>query len=67
MKLLNRNTVAEMLGVSKMQVHRYEKSGALPRLRISERVIRYREEDVEAFLEKKLQRQVFSVKTPPRA
>ena len=43
--------VAELLGLSVIAVKELRRSGALPYVRISERVIRFREQDVMQFIE----------------
>lgn len=50
-RLLTYKDVAELLGLSVIAVKELRRSGALPYVRISERVIRFREQDVMQFIE----------------
>ncbi|MBI2238699.1 MAG: helix-turn-helix domain-containing protein [Actinobacteria bacterium] len=43
--------VAELLGVSRAQVYRFIEREGLPALRLSNRVQRFRERDIEQWLE----------------
>jgi excisionase family DNA binding protein len=43
--------VAELLGVSRAQVYRFIERDGLPALRLSNRVQRFRERDIEQWLE----------------
>ena len=49
-RLLTYKDVAELLGLSVIAVKELRRSGALPYVRISERVIRFREQDVMQFI-----------------
>lgn len=50
--LLKRQQVSQYLGVCSHTVRSYELNGLLPRIEINKRVIRYREEHVEALLDR---------------
>lgn len=50
-RLLSVPDVAELLGVSRAQVYRFIEREGLPALRLSNRVQRFRERDVEQWLE----------------
>ena len=50
-RLLSVPEVAELLGVSRAQVYRFIESEGLPALRLSTRVQRFRERDIEQWLE----------------
>jgi len=49
--LLSRKAVAAFIGVSVMTIKRYEQKGMLHPLKLSERLVRYRPEEIERFLE----------------
>ncbi len=49
--LLSRKAVAALIGVSTMTLKRWEKRGMLHPLKLSERLVRYRPEEIEKFLE----------------
>jgi excisionase family DNA binding protein len=49
-RLLTPRQLAEYIGVSPKQVYRWVESASIPHFRISPRVIRFRLEDVEAWL-----------------
>jgi excisionase family DNA binding protein len=49
-RLLTARQIAEYIGVSPKQVYRWVQSASIPHFRISPRVIRFRLEDVEAWL-----------------
>ena len=51
--MLNRDQVAEKLGVSNRTVARWTKRGVLPHVRLGRRVIRYRERDLDSLVEKR--------------
>ena len=54
MKIIRPTQLANQLGVSKSTLWRLEKSGELPkRVTISERIVGWRESDIEEWLEKK--------------
>lgn len=54
MKLLNSTEVAEMLGVSKMTLKRWRNNDEGPAfIKMSRSNIRYKQEDVEQFIEDK--------------
>lgn len=48
--LLTRDEVAKILKVCRHTIQRYTRKGLLPALHLNQRVIRYRQEDVESFL-----------------
>ena len=50
-RLLSVPDVAELLGVSRAQVYRFIERERLPALRLSNRVQRFRERDIEQWLE----------------
>jgi excisionase family DNA binding protein len=50
-KLLTKRIVAEALVVTPRCVERWVKSGKLPAVKLSARAIRFRERDVERFIE----------------
>jgi excisionase family DNA binding protein len=50
-RLLSVPDVAELLGVSRAQVYRFIERNGLPALRLSNRVQRFRERDIEQWLE----------------
>jgi excisionase family DNA binding protein len=50
-RLLSVPDVAELLGVSRAQVYRFIEREGLPALRLSNRVQRFRERDIEQWLE----------------
>ena len=50
-RLLTYKDVAELLGISVPAVKEMRRTGALPYVRISERVIRFREQDIQQFVE----------------
>jgi excisionase family DNA binding protein len=50
--LLRRREAAELLGVSARTVDRLAEAGALPRVRVGERSVRFRAEDVIALVER---------------
>ena len=52
--LMTREEVAEALKVSTWTVRRYEQRGVLPRVELSEHAIRYRHEDVDKLIEKRV-------------
>lgn len=49
-RLLTYKNVAELLGLSVISVKELRRNGSLPYVRISERVIRFREEDIQQFI-----------------
>jgi hypothetical protein len=49
--LLTRADVAKMLNVCGHSIQRYERRGLLRSIRINRRVVRYKVEDVEAFIQ----------------
>ncbi|OAN61023.1 transcriptional regulator [Balneola sp. EhC07] len=54
MKILRPTQLANQLGVSKSTLWRLEKSGELPkRITISERIVGWKESDIEEWLEEK--------------
>ncbi len=58
MKLYNRQEAADLLGVSTQTLRDWEKDGEGPTaIRIGKRSIRYREEDIESWLEEKAREQ----------
>jgi excisionase family DNA binding protein len=48
--LLNATDVAELLRCSKKTIYAYADAGLLPAARLSPKVLRFRREDVEAFI-----------------
>jgi excisionase family DNA binding protein len=50
--LLRRREVADVLGVSVRSIDRLTHSGALPRVKIGDRAVRFRGEDVAALVER---------------
>lgn len=50
-RLLSRRQVAKKLNVHYESVGRWERAGKLPAIKLGPRCTRYREEDVESFLE----------------
>ncbi|MEM6820318.1 MAG: helix-turn-helix domain-containing protein [Verrucomicrobiota bacterium] len=48
--LMTRKEVAALLNVHPGSVKRYQLNGSLPAIHINSRVLRYRREDVDAFL-----------------
>lgn len=58
MKLIRPIQLAKLLGVSKSTLWRLEKSGELPkRVTISERIVGWKESDIEEWLESRKERQ----------
>jgi excisionase family DNA binding protein len=53
-RLLTVREVAERLSVTPRTVHRYLADGKLPRVQLSERAVRIRETDLQAFIEERL-------------
>jgi DNA-binding transcriptional MerR regulator len=51
--LLNTNQIAFEIGVTTRTVRNYVKGGLLPSIRIGKRTVRYRIDDVIAFLKKR--------------
>ena len=51
--MLNRDQVAEKLGVSNRTVARWTERGVLPHVKLGKRVIRYRERDLDSLVEKR--------------
>jgi excisionase family DNA binding protein len=49
-RLLTRSEVCKLLDVSKPTLDIFRRSGRLPEIRLSPRAIRFRREDVEAFI-----------------
>jgi len=49
--LLSTREVAGRLGVSEYTVRRMARAGKLPKVRVGERLVRYRETDVQALIE----------------
>lgn len=49
-RLLTYTEVAEILGLSVVAVKELRRNGSLPYVRVSERVIRFREEDIQKFI-----------------
>ncbi len=53
-ELLNRSAVGKLLGVSPRTLERWGREGRGPRpIRVGPRLVRYRERDVERWLEKR--------------
>ena len=50
-RLLTYTEVAEILGLSVVAVKELRRNGSLPYVRVSERVIRFREKDIIQFIE----------------
>lgn len=53
-KLLKVEDVADLLGVTTQTVYMYIHQNTIPYLRVSEKTIRFRKEDIEKWLEEKL-------------
>jgi len=53
--LLTREDVAKRVGVTSQTVSRYVRSGQLKAYKFNKRVVRFREEDVEAFINRNQQ------------
>jgi excisionase family DNA binding protein len=51
MRLLNAREVADLFGVSTETILRWTRNGDLPAVRLSNRAIRYRDHEIEAWLE----------------
>ena len=49
-RLLTYTEVAEILGLSVVAVKELRRNGSIPYVRVSERVIRFREEDIQKFI-----------------
>lgn len=62
--LLGAREVADLLGVSRRTVWRLADAGALPRVHVAQRAVRYRLEDVEALIEKGFETTNRPVDTP---
>ena len=56
-KLLTRDKIADLLGVSKETIRQYEKRGLLPVIPVTSRTLRYRQSDLEALLQRRLNNQ----------
>jgi excisionase family DNA binding protein len=54
-KLLSREEVAELFGLTISTIRRWERAGKLHPLRLGPITVRFRPEDVEAFLQKAAQ------------
>lgn len=55
-RLLLPQEVAEVLSVHRRTVDRWTKEGRLPTVRLSDKIIRFREEDVETFVQESISR-----------
>jgi predicted DNA-binding transcriptional regulator AlpA len=56
-KLLTRHKIADLLGVSKETIRQYERRGLLSVLPLTSRTLRYRQNDVDALLQRRLNNQ----------
>ncbi len=52
-RLLTADEVAALLSVSRRRVMDLMRTGALPSIRVSDRVVRFERQDVDAFLERR--------------
>jgi len=52
--LLTRKQVAQALGVQPRTIPRLEKRGVLPRIQLSYKLIRYRQEDVDDLIARRI-------------
>jgi excisionase family DNA binding protein len=52
-RLLNVAQTSEILGVHMMQIYKYAKTGELKPVRISKRSIRFKQSDINAFIEQR--------------
>lgn len=52
--LLDKKAVAELLGVSTATVLRWTRAGTLPSVRLTDRTVRFRPSEIDAFIESRV-------------